>query len=1859
MIQRIRNSRTTKVVSAYLILNILVEIIAPMQSFALTGGDKQPEFDSFTPVGTSDMVDLSSGDMNYNIPLMDVGGYPINIAYSSDVSMDKEASWAGLGWDVSVGQINRNVRGLPDDFQGDEVTHENHLKPNLTVGANFKFTPGFCGVMGDLSTYENGNVSFGISVMYNNYAGFTVKPSVGMTVELSKNVSVGFNAENGPDGLALSPTMSLHGDKKSKKNKGLSANAGCSFNSRQGLTSATLNMSKKTQSRVLKTNSGKTYGEAGHSGGPSIGSAVSFAENSYTPSKRVGMVTGSFTVNAALGAELFGGEGQGQITAYGTEQRVADDEKLKTVKAYGYEHTEDANRYNAVDFNREKEVAMSVNATNLPVTNYTYDIYSVQGQGVSGMYRPYRNQVGYVFDTHVEDGSLSGSLGLEFGAGNAAHGGVDVEATSVYSASGLWDNQNNMYAILKQNSSSSIGYEKTHFKNVGDLSVDEEIDNVSSTVFNRVGRYQPVRVHYVGNKFHRSATNQYRQKYNAQGDESALSVSAPIKRSKRQSRNQSINNLTIVEAKQGIGYSPMGYSEYATSYAYTSAKGYHTGEVQVVRNDGARYIYGLPAYNKTKKETTFSVNEANGNCTTGLVAYNPGVDNSADNSINDEYFNRITTPAYAHSYLLTSVLSTDYVDKIGSTPGPDKEDLGSYTKFSYDLKNSNYKWRVPFEQNAASYNEGLKTNSKDDQGNYVYGEKEMYLIRKIETKTHVALFTVSTRHDAFGVLDENGGLNAANASYKLDKIELFSKAEYDANPSTAVPIKTANFEYDYSLCPNVPNNDNATEMVNGVNINANKGKLTLKKIYFTYRGSKMGRFTYYSFNYNNPNPVYNIKAYDTWGNYLPNTGTCLSNGTTVAPEFPYTEQDKDLQNGYASAWLLSSIDLPSGGTISVSYESDDYKYIQNKEALRMYKMSGVGSDPEPSGTGSFKNELYENTILKKPNKFMYLKLGKVSDPLVNVIDDGNAFEKLGKGIGDKIMFRCLTNMTQDGGVGTSLASTSKADYVTGYLKKGATGWKVFDIPVVGGVADRYLSIEMECVDRNTAKYSPIDNEVHPITMAAWFFGRKYLNKQVYSNLPDGEGTKIEDLAQQIVDPQIISNLLEVFMGPNSKLEQRLIGRLINPAKSWVRLKHTGNKLGGGCRVKEIRMSDVWEKMNGETPGTANGYVTMSYGQKYSYTQEGNTLSSGVASYEPIGNKENPFVQPVFSSEKHILAPDEENYIEMPFGESFFPNPQVTYARVSVENVTAGTNPIENKQVRKLHKSGKVVTEFYTTRDYPTIVDQTKLEAEEDKRDLLDNILKINVKKHFTASQGYVVHLNDMNGKQKAQRVFAEGQIAPISGVDYLYDNYSSASGYNASMYTENNKGTLNNTVKVIYPNGDVKMKTIGVEQDIVNDFMANESTTETMGINANLATFFVGIIPGIVPIPLPDYSHAEDKYRATSTTKVINTFGILKETIAFEDGSSVSTRNLAWDALTGEVLVTETVDEYSDKYYTFNFPAHWYYKGMGQASENLGLKGNLTNVVTSPVVSNAIGIQGVTSSHPMTDYMIAGDEIIYGPSNTRAWVSLVTNSYFKLINVSGTEVTISGNPTFKIVRSGHRNLQSAGIMNVTLMKNPLKDPSTNVDVTNLGTSFLNASVSWDQWRIINAGAVDYSDNWPAGCECDVQSLTGAYNPYKTNSKGVWRTKSSRTYLTGRVSQASTSPRFDGFLTTFSPMYKLTPARGWTKDMTNWTFVSEVSIFSPYGMELENKDAINRYSAAQYGYSSAFPKAVGANTRYRQIGFDGFEDYDFGCMTNSHFNFTSAITSTLKRDKTVSHTGKYSLIVPAGQRATMTKQLVCP
>lgn len=1865
MIHRIKTSKLSKIVACYLAVQLVGTIIAPTAAYALTSGPTQPEFNAFTPIGTSDMVNLSSGNFNYNIPIMDVGGYPLNLAYDSGVTMDQEASWVGLGWNLNVGQINRQVRGIPDDFKGDEIVYENNMRDNVTVGLHAGLDPQIFGLE------QSDLVNLGVDLKYNNYTGISFTPSYGLSFGLSETLSVGVQVEtSATEGATISPRVNAKTELQEIIDGAIngSRSAGVSYNSSKGLTDFSLsggvNAVRNYQIETVNVSSGS--------------GKISFLNNTLTPRKRTAFRDISGTLSVSLGPDIWGFDGEVEISATGSVQQIKD--KLKRERAFGYEFTGFATPNDILDYNREKEQLISKITLALPTTSYTYDLYTVQGQGAGGMFRPFRSQVGQINDEFVQDESASFSLGLEIEAGSGFHTGVNFTEAPSKSSTGVWDTRALKHFKQtredKKESGESLAYEPVYFKYIGEPSVDQDQD-----LFDDLGGYQPVALKIGGSKgsFNKYADTRFRKKkYAVNGDteyQDLPSFSNKFKREQRDVRNQNVQKISAAELD--------GFYTKKDSVAVVNkhAKPHHTAEIRMQQGDGSTYVFGQTAYNTLKREVTFATDSKDYNCATGIVQYASGENTTDNGSGIDHFFNAVNTPAYAHTYLLSSVLSSDYEDLKGD--GPTDDDLGSYTNFTYKTFDD-YKWRLPFELNEASYNAGLNTNLSDQKGSYIYGEKELKYIEKIETKTHIAIFDLSERKDGKGVDGENGGGSVSGPSmYKIDQIRLYSKPEYkkyekeiedddpknDPSPSVVSPIKTAHFVYNYSQCKEVENNLGGE--LDTHELSNDGGKLTLKEVYFTYRTSNMGKYTPYRFNYDGFNPDYNLKSYDVWGNYKPNIdGGCNTEDDITAPEFPFVQQDdKELQDQYAGAWMLSSIDLPSGGKIDLEYESDDYKHVQDRDAMQMFKVVGVGNvDAKGNHDNPTDNQLlYKGAVGEA--KYLYVELPEESN-----IDIDFKSKYLKNGVGDKpIYFRFLLNMTKAGALSTN---NNNFDYVTGYFEKEGS------VEVFKAEDDKiYAAIPMRFSDLEGGIQGGQD--VNPISKAGWYFGRQNLHGLVYGLNMDARSQSVTTIVKKIISS--FSAITDIISGPNGKLRSNefLCAQRFVPEKSWIRLSAPKSyKLGGGVRVKKLSMQDQWNKMLNRTDDDSERY-NKEYGQTYTYTLEDGS-SSGVATYEPGGSKENPFVEPFYNKADRLIAPREVSYVERPFGESFFPGATVTYSRVEVSNIA-------REGITK-HATGTVVTEYFTSKDYPTKVDFTDIDSPENYTTNENNVLgsllssifggSINVKNEYALSQGFVVHTNDMNGKMRLQKVFAEGQDKPISSVEYKYNTQ------------QNDVTQLSNTLPVIFSDGSIADRQIGVDYDMVTDFRESYSNSQTKGYKNNLVVLIIGIFPIPIPSSFSSSTTIENVAHTTMTTKVIHTTAVMKEKVAMDLGSKVSTVNEAWDAETGQVLLTKTVNEFDDQYYNFNFPAYWSYETMGQASKNIGLTGTLDKNGEFFKLANA------------KDYFAIGDEIMAEykdgeiPSKERLWVVgfdtpgngvLLMNRNGSVINRDQGPV-ISGDVQFKIIRSGYRNQQIANMASITMMKNPLPNKDGNgvyqgkID-TNTFALQTDSPLANNQ-RIINASAVEYEDFWNCQCESklpfipevlnadELKEITqkdypfdSPFNPYLYNAKGEWRAKRSYAYLTERnniaeIDETSANSRREGYFKEFNPYYKLSEDGKWEKSVTakdSWTFASEVTQYSPFGVELENKDALDRYSSAQYGYNYTLPTAVSSNSRYRDMGMDSFEDYNYANVDEAHFNFKEAIDGDgfegVKISDQYAHSGKNSVLVPPNQKADLERDLI--
>lgn len=1834
-------SRTKKFLALFTAFTFLSQIISPTIAWALTSGPSQPEVQSFEPIGTSDMVDLFSGDYNYNIPLLDVGGYPVNISYHGGITMDQEASWVGLGWNINPGVINRSMRGVPDDFNGDHIEKHFNVKANNTFGANLSGAFELFGIKLP--------VTFGVGLRYNNYVGFGFDMSVSPTINggdkakgpCSASLGLSAGSESGV-GITANVNFSKTANSKDGGSRKIQGSVGLGFNSRSGLQALSLGLKvNRTDTKIVtdaQGNQSSTMVKTEHNGG----SSISFATPTYTPQINMEMLNTSISLGGTFGAAIFGAHPDMCLTAYYSGQYLLSREK--DVPAYGYLYAENgSDRDKAImDFNREKDGAFTENTPNLPLTNFTYDVYSVTGQGIGGMYRPFRSEVGAVFDDAAQNHGGGFNLsGIELGAGNTAHGGLNFDVNYTNSKSGKWKEDNSAYDKLKFHSkewTNDILYEPFYMKQAGEKNTDNYPE-----LFASIGSYEPVRIALNSGPESVPAMSTFIDK----NESTTYPITTNNYRKKRQPRNESVSILTRHEVDELIsaGYSgrqmksyddntfDMSSGEFTSQAANAPANtGDHTGLISAVRADGMRYVYGVTAYNKSQTERSFAINSGgSADLSTGLVPFSSGSEDTDNNgSGDDHFFSSTDLPPFSHSYLLTEVLSSDYVDLTGD--GPSTDDLGNYTKINYTKVSENCNWRVPFAQ--ANYDETLHSKTDDDKANYVYGTKEVWYVHSIETKTHVAEFHLNNkvddpRHDSFSPSGTAGGMGAQDMRM-LKEIYLYSREDKTINGSNAIPVKVVHFEYDYSLCNGIPNSDNG------------KGKLTLKKVYFTYGKSFKAKLSPYTFEYGQftetggnvtiINPSYNLKGYDRWGNYKKNLATSSYSGSVLSTsEYPYVEQnDRQEANRNATAWSLTTIKLPSGGEIKVNLEADDYAYVQDQVAGQMFKIIGAGDNSNPNNSELHNGTLFDNNINgNAENTYLYFNLSK--DASGNFVTAENKYLE---GIG-KLYFRFLINITNG-----NISNWQDGEYVSGYCNIDRGSPSYFGTFVDPGNSSNmcgWVRVKKEDLSESAGM------QINPISRAAWNFAKLYLPRKAFGQSDPNDPGLLQILESIAAAFKAIQQLITGF---NRDLKFRWFGRDFNTAKSWVRLNNpNGYKVGGGARVKRITINDNFLTMTGNA-----AYDNFSYGQDYDYTTKnayGETISSGVASYEPmVGGDEISLRQPKAFKDKHMLAPDDEHYMETPFGESFFPSPGVGYSKVTVSN-------IKHNGVNR-NATGKVVNEFYTAYDFPTKVKQTIIKAHRKRPNPLFRLFKIKGTDYLTASQGYSIETNDMHGKQKAQWVYQEGNDAPISGVEHFYKT-KVESTYIPALNKNLNVTVLDNEVDVLNKNITstnpvIEKRIVGVDYDFVTDFRQEFTKTYSGGLRGNLDAFLAAILPVAIPIVLPALSSEKVRFRSASTTKVINRYGLIDHVVAHDLGSIVSTKNVLYDAMSGEVLLTETANQFDDPVFNFTYPAHLGYNGMGPAFKNVSLE------IGSASIAN-----GILSQSGAPAYFVKGDEVLLGSgSPVYAWVTDVTPSTVEIKDQHGN--LVNGTYKLKIVRSGRKNVHNTPIGSVASLKTPISG----------NTIAYNAST-----QIINASSVEFSDEWKKFCECENAidepgngntrggnpntPLSGALtaNPYADGTRGNWRQKKSHLFLTERSQSRlnnNTNVRHDGIYLAFHPFWNI-PGNSyddWSIDYNNWTWTSEVTEFSPFGFELENRDALNRYSAAVYGYYDRLPTGVSSNSKYREIGFDSFEDYNMGNCDKDHFSFR--LHDKAKVTNQDAHAGRRSIKVAIGQSASVTKIL---
>jgi hypothetical protein len=1135
--------------------------------------------------------------------------------------------------------------------------------------------------------------------------------------------------------------------------------------------------------------------------------------------------------------------------------------------------------------------------------------------------------------------------------------------------------------------------------------------------------------------------------------------------------------------------------------AYNVDKKDHISEVSILEPDGMRYTYGLPAYNIEQEDATFSVPvpvpdapSEIPNSTTSVPE--GGYDKAGGNSKKPEFLDKKKLPSYAHSWMLTSVVSADYVDRTGD--GVSSDDLGYWVDFKYQKTSDAYHWRAPYE--GAIYMPGTGQDY-DDKGSYSKGEKELFYLKEIRTKTHIAVFELEERDDALGAsTDANGGKPASISSkdrmQSLSKIKLYTIEEYEKG--NRVPLKTTNFEYEADknkqLCKGVPNH--ATD----------GGKLTLRKVWFTYQNSTRGSSSPYVFHYGTNKP-YALKNNDCWGNYKNNNG-----GNYPYHQFPYTTQpitneynNVSIDNDYVVAWNLEKIDLPTGSSMHIEYEENDYAYVEGKKSMQLYEISHLGknfngisdslrsrkssddvtADVDPKKRSLKNVDQYYDGDLISPD-FSY----RIYFPLKNAIPDAsdplyseytNDMEGVAEwfkehyiGKTKQLYFKAATNLLNHegtkrnnkevdfvSGYGDLRVNTPVADYGVARSSNGSTtaGGGAFDIGYVTLYAVPFQA------------FGVAKDHLHPIRDAAF--------QHLRSNRADlVHGTSTTSSVAGLFSA--LPDLISMMAGYKYYYKiQNWCHEIYLDGFSQIRLQvPDGNKKGGGVRVKEIKIKDNWAAMTG---GANSDYEGAEYGQIYDYTieEEGRKISSGVA-YEPFAGKEqNPMVVANNYKEANTLQQPNNLFMELPVMMAHYPSASIGYRKVTVRSLTAkGVENIAEKRMT----TPITEYEFYSPKEFPIIFDETDM----DKVGPNYKVIPIpgiytEFRRYEGVSQGYSLIFNDMPGKPKSitQKTYPNSaknyEEVVISKQEYEYftDTY----------------GNINSEVDVFTEDGTYEKARLGVEVDIQVETNENKESSDNFTLDVNLMSGIITVPPGPWCIPFPmlasgGISGTSSSLKTAVVQKFIHKKGILKSTTITTQNSTIKTENLVFDALTSEPLLTRTTNEFNDPIYSYTQKAHWKYDGMDAAFKNVGItvEANI-NRVTSGANTDLYEVN--EASFPF----IEGDEIyvesldaLGASTSFKATIYTVakaspnaTTGYIGLAKMDGTIVDIPSLDKITIIRSGRKNMLYAPAGGITAKK---LNYASN---TNLGDE---TTLTFDETNeILNASAVRYRDFWPNAKNC--------------------------------------------------------------------------------------------------------------------------------------------------------------------------------
>lgn len=379
--------RKRKIFALVCLSTILYQTFSPLAALALTSGPASPDASSFEPVDTSNMVNPVTGDFVYNVPLIEVpgpeGSFPLSLSYHAGINPEQESSWVGLGWTLNPGSIARSVNGFPDDWANRESSRRDYWAGGVTTVTSIGIT---------VPIMNYGTANLGLVKVSDTYLGvgygWNVGASFGVGGAYSPfSVSVGIGSSPFSGGLTLTAGLGIGFDQLG--NSSLSFKGSVGENNSLGIS---VDAPYGVLGASLQTNGGFSFSSPVSSG--NLGNSKESWVNTVTSVKSLNLVFVQY---------------EKRRTRYWSDE-------TQTSNIYGSLKPEFFNLSNMGDYpdnivSDGYVLPQSFSEGNNPDKEQggafpAFDNYTVTGQGIGGIIRPYMYQGSVIKQNVIErDGS--------------------------------------------------------------------------------------------------------------------------------------------------------------------------------------------------------------------------------------------------------------------------------------------------------------------------------------------------------------------------------------------------------------------------------------------------------------------------------------------------------------------------------------------------------------------------------------------------------------------------------------------------------------------------------------------------------------------------------------------------------------------------------------------------------------------------------------------------------------------------------------------------------------------------------------------------------------------------------------------------------------------------------------------------------------------------------------------------------------------------------------------------------------------------------------------------------------------------------------------------------------------------------------------------------------------------------------------------------------------------------------------------------------------------------------------------------------------------------------------------------------